>query len=106
MKKNDILLILIPLALFALSWIGFSVYHNIITTTISQPLSVQIEPITPDFNTNTITSLKARRTISPMYDIGTPTPTPTVNTSASPSATPTISPTKSIPATTGGSLLQ
>jgi hypothetical protein len=105
MKKNDILLILIPLALFVLSWIGFSVYHNIITSTISQPLSVQIEPITPDFNTNTITSLKARRVISPIYDIGTPTPTP-ANTSASSSATTTITPTVVIPATAEGSLLQ
>ena len=67
---------------------------------------MQIEPITPNFNTNIITTLKARRVISPLYDIGIPTPTPTINTSASPSATTTINTASSILATKGGSISQ
>jgi hypothetical protein len=108
MKKNDIILILLPLFLFVIAWIGFSIYHNIATSTISEPLAVQIEPITPTFDTNTIDSLKTRETISPDYELTntlvSPTPTPT-QISASPSATTNNSLTTP-QATTEGSLAQ
>ena len=88
MKRKDILLILIPLFLFVLAWIGFSVYHNIVTSTISQPLSVQITPITPNFDTSVIDNLKNREKVSPIYDLGSPVQNGTVP--ASSSATPII----------------
>jgi hypothetical protein len=69
MKKNDILLILIPSFIFALAWISFSIYHNVITSTISNSLSIQITPITPDFDTSTIDSLKNREKVTPIYDL-------------------------------------
>jgi hypothetical protein len=101
MKKNDILLILIPLSLFVLMWIGFSIYHSVVTSTISQPLSVQITPITPDFDINTITDLKTRETIVPIYESSMPTIVPT------PAMINTInSSTSAIQATSEGSLLR
>jgi len=85
MRKNDILVILIPLSLFVLAWIGFSIYHNIVTSTISEPLSVQITPITPTFDTKTIDSLKTREVASPLYSLSAPAQNTTI-TIASPSA--------------------
>jgi hypothetical protein len=102
MKRNDILLILIPSFIFALAWIGFSIYHNVITSTISEPLSVQITPITPTFDTQTIDSLKNRENVAPLYDLSTaaenvsPTPVPTAPVIIAPVA----------PATTSGVIQQ
>jgi hypothetical protein len=112
MKKNDTLLILVPLFIFVVLWIGFSIYHNIITSTISAPLSAQIEPITPNFDTNTIDGLKSRENITPVYTLSVPVQN--VIISASPSATPTPTPTPTVvinsnsntQATTEGSLIQ
>jgi hypothetical protein len=110
MKKNDILIILIPLSVFVLAWIGFSIYHNIVTSTISEPLSIQIAPIVPTFDTNTIGKLKTRNTVSPIYELSTTTQD-TVAIIASPSATPImlnpiVSSTSATQATAEGKLLQ
>lgn len=103
MKRREILAILIPSFIFVLAWIGFSIYHNIVTTTISQPLSVQITPINPDFDLTTINSLKNRESITPLYQlsVGTqnlPTPTPGQASNSAvitpnPTPTPTVTPT-------------
>jgi hypothetical protein len=85
MKRKDILLILIPSFIFVLAWIGFSIYHNIVTSTISEPLSVQITPITPNFDTSVIDNLKNREKVSPIYQLSVPVEKPV--TSASSSAT-------------------
>ena len=109
MKKNDILLILIPLFLFVIMWIGFSIYHNVVTSTISQPLSIQITPITPDFDINTITGLKTRETIIPIYESNTPTIVPASQSATIPipAVISTInSSTSATQATSGGSLLR
>jgi hypothetical protein len=112
MKKNDILLILIPSFVFALAWISFSIYHNIITSTISEPLSVQIAPITPSFNTSVINDLKNREKVSPLYNLSALVQEPTIQ--ASPSANPIVitnstpvdTPADTGQATPGGSLTQ
>jgi hypothetical protein len=110
MKKNQILIILVPSFIFVIAWIGFSVYHNIITSTISDSLSVQIAPIAPSFDTNTIGALKNRLQVTPIYNLGTPSQNSVPQ--ASPSAAP-VTPTPTPPAgnsagsqqaTSGGSL--
>jgi len=83
MKKNDILLILIPSFIFVLTWIGFSIYHNVVTSTISEPLSIQIEPITPTLDTITIDSLKNREKVSPIYELSVPVENVTIPASSS-----------------------
>ncbi len=45
------------------SWIGFSVYHNYATSTISSDTSIRIAPIKPEFDRETIGELKAKRVI-------------------------------------------
>jgi len=105
MKKNDILIILIPTFIFVLVWIGFSIYHSIIASTISEAVNMQILPINPNFDTKTIDSLKKRQNISPIYEAGvtveTPTPSPTPEALQAPIATQSAS-----QATPGGSLTQ
>lgn len=113
-------MILIPSFIFVLAWIGFSIYHNIITSTISQPLAVQIAPITPDFDLTTINNLQGRTNVSPVYQLNVAgqsstsqesTSSGSLNVTATPTPTPaptiTITPTPTITnnATVGGTLL-
>jgi hypothetical protein len=83
MKKNDILLILIPSFVFVLVWVSFSIYHNVVTSTISEPLNIQIAPITPNFDTSTIDSLKNREKVSPIYELSIPVQNVTIPASLS-----------------------
>ncbi|HUD09519.1 MAG TPA: hypothetical protein VMR77_01795 [Patescibacteria group bacterium] len=107
MKKNDSLLILVPSFIFVLAWIGFSIYHNVVTSTISEPLSMAITPISPIFDTNVIKSLKTRQNVVPIYELNATAQNATAP--ASPSASPIVitpitSSTNSAQATSGGSL--
>ena len=105
MKKNDILIILIPSFIFVLVWIGFNIYHSIMASTISETVNMQISPINPNFDTKTIDSLKGRQNVLPIYDAGvtveTPTPSPTPGESQTPIATQSAQ-----QATSGGNLIQ
>lgn len=113
MKKNDILVILIPSFIFALAWIGFSILHSIATSTISETLNTQIAPISPSFDTNTIAALKKRTNVVPIYQITVPIQNiviPATSSAAIPTPTPIIvqpvSSSSAQQATTGGSLAQ
>lgn len=68
MKQKDILLLIVPMFVFTVIWILFSIYHNFATTTISKGLNKNITPISPDFDLTIIESLKAREKISPIFE--------------------------------------
>lgn len=70
MKQKDILLLLIPFSLIVALYIIFSIYHNIVTSTIPEVLNIQITPISPDFDQRTITNLKKREKITPVFEAG------------------------------------
>jgi hypothetical protein len=112
MKKNDILMILIPTFIFALAWIGFSILHSVATSTISETLGTQITPISPNFDTNTIAALKKRTNVAPIYQITIPVQNiviPATSSAAIPTPTPIVQPVSSSSAqqaTSGGSLAQ
>ena len=93
-------------------WIGFNIYHAWATSTISADLALQIVPIKPNFDTNTIHALKKRSSIAPLFESAITIPTtvapvastegtfpppvssPAASVSATPSTvTPTINPT-------------
>lgn len=78
MKQKDILMIIIPLFIFISIWIGFSFYHSIVTSTISETTSKDISPIAPVFDTKTIDKLKERQKITPSFELENVTPTPIV----------------------------
>ena len=70
MKKNDILIILIPTCILVFIWIGFNIHHSAVTSTIPQATSIQIAPIIPRFDTQTIDNIKKRESINPVLELG------------------------------------
>jgi len=79
MKQRDIITLLIPSFILILAWIVFSIYHSSVSSTITPVVDIQISPITPTFDMNTISKLKQRQKVTPIYEIqtaATPTPTP------------------------------
>ena len=105
MLKN-LLYFAILTTFFVVCWVGFGIYHNSITSTISEDTSIRIIPISPRFDIETIAKLKSKKVISAdlsSSQIATPTPT----TPLTPSPTPqiTITPTSTASSqTTGGTL--
>lgn len=104
MKRNDILSILIPLFIFVVAWIGFSVYHNIASSTISEVLNIQIAPISPDFDNTTFNNLKKRQNVIPVYQLEASSETS--NESVPISETPKVSSDSARNQASGGALLQ
>ena len=72
MKKNDILILLIPSMLIVILWVVFSVYHNYVTSTIPENLNTQILSISPNFDLKTIENLKKRDVVIPIYQLTAP----------------------------------
>ena len=68
MKQRDILLIVVPTFIMVVLWVAFSIYHNHVSSTISEPLSLQIEPISEAFDLETLDNLKNRERLSPIYE--------------------------------------
>jgi len=77
MKQKDVLIIIILLFIFTLVWIGGSIYHSAISSTISETTSKDISPIAPVFDTKTIDKLKERQKITPSFELENITPIPT-----------------------------
>ncbi len=67
MKQKDVLLLIISSFTLIVFWIAFNVYHNIITSTIPETLNIQITPIDATFDTKTISALKQRVQVAPIY---------------------------------------
>jgi hypothetical protein len=83
MKQKDVLFIFISSFVVVFAWVGFNLYHKWVTTTISTDLQMQINPIEPSFDRDTIENLKKREQIQPAYESDTksqPTPTPSITT--------------------------
>lgn len=100
MKKKDILFILISGFFLVIAWIGFSIYHNSKTSTIPEATSIQIAPITPAFDIQTIQEIKTRKKAQAIFEEKI-APTRTATNSASP-----IRPPKQNQATPSGTQQQ
>ncbi|HKC14465.1 MAG TPA: hypothetical protein VKC89_00655 [Patescibacteria group bacterium] len=93
MKQRELLFIVVSFFVLILIYMGFSVYHNSVTSTIPETLGTQILPISPTFDEKTISDLKKRNSIVPIYQLAPgQQQTPVASSSAKPSATP--APTK------------
>lgn len=68
MKRQDIILLVIPMFFLVLVWIIFSIYHNSVSSTISENLNVQITPIEGKFDQATINDLKQRDNLLPIFE--------------------------------------
>ena len=91
-QKKDILYISISSFILTVAWVGFSIYHNWVTTTISETLQVQIQPIDPSFDQDTLQRLKNRQPIAPVYESKV-IPTTPAETAPAASQKPEITPT-------------
>ena len=67
MKQRDVLFLVISTFVLIVAWIGFSIYHNLVSSTITKPVAEKIVPINPTFDTRTIDTLKERKNIEPIF---------------------------------------
>ena len=74
MKQRDILFLVISTFVLIVAWIGFSIYHNLVSSTITGPVEEKIIPIDPTFDTRTIDSLKERKNIEPVFQVNSKEP--------------------------------
>lgn len=81
MKQKDILLLLIPFSLLVVLYIALSVYHNLATSTIPEAVSIQIIPISSDFNQKAIMDIRKREKIVPVFE-ALPQPSPVATSTA------------------------
>lgn len=83
-------------AFVTLVWIFLGIYHNITASTISGTTEIQINPISPTFDTNAISELESRTNVpsdlSGNIIFPTNTPTEPVAGSGSAQVKPTIQP--------------
>lgn len=87
MRKNDLAFLFGSGFLMVVAWILFSIYHESVTSTIPEAVTIQIAPIDPAFDVQTIDLLKKRQSISPVYEIQ-PEASPTAQLQQEPLATP------------------
>lgn len=98
--KKDILYISISSFVLVFIWIGFSIYHAYVDSTIEPSILNQIEPINSSFDTSIINELKNRQDIIPVYELEntnntTPDASPTPQTTNTPVSTASGIPTES-----------
>ncbi len=93
MKQKDLVFFTVCFFVLAVGWILFTILHSAVSSTISEAVQANIEPITPSFDTSVITALKNREKITQLAN-----PSPVL----SPSITPLIQPTTT--ASQGGKL--
>jgi hypothetical protein len=62
MLKSLLYLAIMTTAVVA-SWIGFAIYHNSVTSTISSDTSIRITPIDAQFDKETIETIRQKRVI-------------------------------------------
>lgn len=80
MKKRELVTILGSLLVLTILWVVFTIYHNLTTSTIKDPLTIQIIPISGKFDTKTLDDLKKRDQINPDYQAkANPSPSPEAN---------------------------
>ena len=93
MKQKDLLILLVPMFLVTILWVIFNIYHNYVTSTITDPLTVQIIPIEGKFNKTSLESIRDRKRLEPLFTapISDEEETP----SPSPLPSPAILPTQS-----------
>ncbi len=69
MKQREVLFLVISTFVLIVAWIGFSIYHNLVSSTITAPVEEKIFPIDPNFDTRTIDILRERRSIAPIFQL-------------------------------------
>lgn len=84
MKQKEYLIIITSVFILTLLWVFFNIYHNRITSTITDPLTNQIIPIEGSFDKAAINKIKERDRINPFFETindpsKLPSPTPSID---------------------------
>lgn len=82
MKQKEILLLVTSFFIIVIFWVGFSIYHSSVNSTISEKINTTISPINPDFDLGTVNKIKARKEYSPLFEMELAKEEPSVSTSA------------------------
>lgn len=82
MRQKDLLFLILSSTFLALVWIIFTIIHTSLTSTISNTLTQQIQPINGTFDDKTLQVMQRRLQVTPQFqlqivDTTTPSPTPT-----------------------------
>lgn len=96
-KQKDILFILISSFVVVVAWIGFNLYDIWANSTVSQEIQLELTPIDPQFDPQTIKLLKNRENINPLFSQATPSASVTVEPTQTPAPTPSQQVTLSTP---------
>ncbi|SRR5258706_2075801 len=106
MKQKDVLFILVSACIVVLAWIIFNVYHQSISSKITESVNQSIQPINASFDKDTIKLLKSRQHVEPIYTA--PNTTPGAENVITPHASPSAFPTNisGQQASQGGNLIQ
>ena len=62
--------------ILVVAWIGFSIYHNSVTSTIPEATNLQITPIEGKFDRETIENIKRRERILSTFEATQESPKP------------------------------
>lgn len=82
-KQKNLVFVLSSSAVVTIAWIGFTIYHTAVTSTLDETLTDQIRPIPASFDEATIRDIMNRRDVPPTYEIsGGNSPTPTISQTA------------------------
>lgn len=103
MKQNDLLYIVISIFVLSLAWIGFSVYHARVNSTITETQNIQVVPIEPHFNKEIISKLKERAVVDPLFEASGPSATRSATPSPAVSVTPLATPAAGTASASGDS---
>lgn len=109
MKRNDVILFFGSICIIVFAWIGVSIYHASVTSTIEEPLRIHIIGIKPTFDTKTVEKLKQREKVAPLLEgisgIATPSATPSISPAKTPTPSPSIQNAVATPSATPTGLL-
>lgn len=102
MNQKKLTIILVPILILTILWVVFNIYHNHVSSTITDVQNYQIIPIEGSFNKNAIEQIKKRTKIEAANEISaeisevpTPSPTPESLEDESGSSSAVIEPTPS-----------
>lgn len=71
MKQQEVLFLLGSICIVIFVWIAFTILHNSLTSTISEEVSQQIQPIPGTFDMKTINTMKNKLDVNPAFTIET-----------------------------------
>jgi len=97
MKEKNLVFLLSSSTVVTITWIGFSLYHTAVTSTLDPLLTTQIQPIQPLFNDAIIQQILNREDVPPTYELsGQAAPIATAPAASIPNISPTPRPAPSV----------